>query len=379
MNEHCKFKYIFIIMSLKKEGNQLADTLKLTNTNNDSNDSSFERKFSLLLMDNSFYDDSDAQPDCNLKIESFKSEHSQPKLTPSNNNVLTKGDTNSSQFLKTKLKTLNYPENVRQIKSEANPNCYAHIINYNLVFSQSPSVQIYNQYVPQMVSAYPQPYMIQVPHVNHITSNPLSPSLIYQNSYNNESSHKEVLNMFDYFYKAFSMGQLTSFLCNSQTCTAHPEFERYVRGLNQPASDRMLEMILLSGGLDRIMINTSSSSIIRSLVRICSSNSRIRLICSLKDIFIPISQALTGCQTLILLIKSLKSSNEIELMQKLIAEFAHSLSTHKISYLIVIQFLTNISESNRQHLNRSILKLFLPLVMHKFGFHIVSVLIIINL
>lgn len=355
-------------MSLIKEGNQLASTLKLSPIH-DPLDSSFEKKFSLLLMDNSFCDDSDAQAESNINTQScFKPERILPKYTPSNNIISSKGAANP------KIKPSKSQIGQHNNKCET-PNCYPNIINYNLYFSQSQPIQVYNQpMLQQPYHPYSKAYLTQNSRNPQTTFiNPLSPSLIYQSSYNNNvSTSREVLNMFDYFYKAFSMGQLTSFLCNSQTCTADSIFKKYVKGLSQPASDELLEMILLSGGLEKIMTSASSSKIVRSLLQTCSSSSRYRIACSLGESLITISQALIGSQNLIILIKSLKSLNEISLMQKLLSESAHTLSTHKISYLIVIQFLASVCEPNRQILNKTLLNLFPQLVLHKYGIHVVS-------
>lgn len=355
-------------MSLKKEGNHLAKTLRLT-TAHDTHDSSFERKFSLLLMENSFCDESDPQTESNIKLQDCKSDNSIPNHTPSNNVNSSKGEANSQMKSSSS-------QSVRYYNYETNLNCFPHTINYNLVLSNYPiQMHSHNNSQPKLQYTYSQAYLLPGP-VSQI--DPISPSQVYQHSYiNNGSSSKEVLNIFDYFYTAFNIGQLASFLCNSQTCTAYPSFKHHFRGLSQPASDRMLDMIILSEGLDKIMTNPSSSPIIRSLLQTCSSNSRSRLVYAIKELVVFISQSLIGCQNLIFLIKRQKDSIENDLMQNLIAKFAQPLSTHEISYIIVIQLLARIRESNRPSLNNCLLKLFLPLVLHKYGVQVVSILLII--
>lgn len=359
-------------MSLKNEGNDIAKTSKHSTSIHNSHDSSFDRKFSLLLMDNSFCDDFETPVEIKSKPQSFKTDNSHEKQIVSKNTVTKVKATFPNQKLS---------KNQHKIKEKTNEsigNCFSQVVNYNLVLSQYPAVQIQSTFIPQQLQyVYPKSVLIPTPMINNMKmNNPINPSFIYQNSYfNNGNCPNEVLNILDYFYKAFNVGQLTNFLCNSQTCIAYPEFKQYIKGLNQSSSDKLLDMILLSGGLDRLIINDSSSSIIRSLLLSCSSSLRFKFICSISKFIITISQTNNGGQTLTTLFKCMKNLNEIELTQNLLAESALKLSTHKVSYIIVIQFLGIISEKNRQYLNNTLIKLFIPLVQHKYGNQVVSLIL----
>lgn len=229
----------------------------------------------------------------------------------------------------------------------------------------------HNKLPTQIQSFVDQPRIIQEQARSFQSQNyPFKP---YQGFNVYESTNEEFFNFIGCIYKADLIGQLTSFLCNSKTYEVHSNFDSEIKALSHSHANRILEMIITSEGIERVISDEWSNPLYKLLIGRCTSSGRIQLLNSLSESFFAISQCRNGCNSLIALIRVMKEEAELNAMQNLIIESVYLLSSHSISCLVIMEYLSLIKETARPNLNLALIKNISPLLLNNKGVEVVRI------